>query len=98
MPEDSGVLALCTALIGRRSVTPEDGAWQALLAERLGPADMKASLAAFVVAAEMFLEERPRHSGSIAFLVTSDEEGPSVDGTARVVERMKSRGETIDYS
>ena len=160
MPEDSGVLALSRALIGRRSVTPEDGACQALLAERLGragfqceslvfgevtnlwarrgagrplvclaghtdvvptgplsewhsdpfvptlrdgrlygrgAADMKSSLAAFVVAAEMFLEERPRHSGSIAFLVTSDEEGPSVDGTARVAERMKSRGETIDY-
>jgi succinyl-diaminopimelate desuccinylase len=62
-----------------------------------GAADMKSSLAAFVVAAEMFVRERPGHSGSIAFLLTSDEEGPSVDGTARVVERMKSRGETIDY-
>ncbi len=62
-----------------------------------GAADMKSSLAAFVVAAETFVRERPGHSGSIAFLLTSDEEGPSVDGTARVVQRMKSRGETIDY-
>jgi succinyl-diaminopimelate desuccinylase len=160
MPEESGVLALSRALIGRRSVTPEDGGCQALLAERLagagfqcesvvcgevtnlwarrgsgrplvclaghtdvvptgplsewhsdpfvptlrdgrlygrGAADMKSSLAAFVVASEMFLKEKPRHSGSIAFLLTSDEEGPSVDGTARIVERMKKRGETIDY-
>ena len=62
-----------------------------------GAADMKSSIAAFVVAAEAFLQERPAHSGSIALLVTSDEEGPSVDGTARVVERLKARGEAIDY-
>jgi succinyl-diaminopimelate desuccinylase len=62
-----------------------------------GAADMKSSLAAFVVATEMFLQENPRHSGSIAFLLTSDEEGPSIDGTARIVERMKRSGETIDY-
>jgi len=62
-----------------------------------GAADMKSSIAAFVLAAEAFAAERPRHSGSIALLLTSDEEGPSVDGTVRVVERMKSRGETIDY-
>src|ERR1044071_6665834 len=131
MPEQSGVLELSRALIGRRSVTPEDGGCQALLAERLagagfrcesvvcgevtnlwarrgterplvclaghtdvvptgplsewqsdpfvptlrdgrlygrGAADMKSSLAAFVVATERFLEERPRHSGSLAFL------------------------------
>jgi succinyl-diaminopimelate desuccinylase len=154
------VLELSRALIGRRSVTPEDGGCQPLLAERLaragfqcetlvfgevtnlwarrgsgrplvclaghtdvvptgplaewrsdpfvptlrdgrlygrGAADMKSSLAAFVVATETFLKEKPRHSGSIAFLLTSDEEGPSVDGTARIVERMKSRGEKIDY-
>jgi succinyl-diaminopimelate desuccinylase len=160
MPEQSGVLELSRALIGRRSLTPEDGGCQALLAERLGragfqceslafgevtnlwarrgagrplvclaghtdvvptgplsewhsdpfvptlragrlygrgAADMKSSLAAFVLATEMFVAEKPRHSGSIAFLITSDEEGPSVDGTARIVERMKSRGETIDY-
>ena len=160
MPEESGVLELSRALIGRRSVTPEDGGCQALLAERLeragfrceavvcgdvtnlwarrgtdrplvclaghtdvvptgplaewhsdpfvptlrdgrlygrGAADMKSSLAAFVCATEMFLREKPNHSGSIAFLLTSDEEGPSIDGTARLVERMKKHGETIDY-
>jgi succinyl-diaminopimelate desuccinylase len=159
MPEGA-VLELSRQLIARRSVTPEDGGCQRLLAERLaragfqcepvvcgevtnlwarrgaarplvclaghtdvvppgplaewqsdpfvpalrqgrlygrGAADMKSSLAAFVVATEMLLRERPDHSGSIAFLLTSDEEGPSVDGTARIVERMKSRGETIDY-
>jgi succinyl-diaminopimelate desuccinylase len=62
-----------------------------------GCADMKSSIASFVVAAEAFVAERPAHSGSIAFLLTSDEEGPSVDGTVRVVERLKARGEAIDY-
>ena len=157
---EAGVLALARELIARKSVTPEDGGCQELIAERLrrrgftcepmkfgavtnlwarrgsaqpvvcfaghtdvvppgpladwhsdpfaptirdgrlygrGAADMKSSIAAFVVAAETFLQERPAHSGSIALLVTSDEEGPSVDGTARVVERLKARGEAIDY-
>jgi succinyl-diaminopimelate desuccinylase len=62
-----------------------------------GAADMKSSIAAFVVAAEQFVAERPGHAGSIALLITSDEEGPSVDGTARVVERLRQRGETLDY-
>ncbi len=62
-----------------------------------GAADMKSSIAAFVVAAETFVKERPRHSGSIAFLLTSDEEGPAVDGTVKVVEVLKRRGETMDY-
>jgi succinyl-diaminopimelate desuccinylase len=62
-----------------------------------GAADMKASIAAFVTASERFVREHPRHPGTIALLVTSDEEGPAVDGTARVVEAMKARGETIDY-
>jgi succinyl-diaminopimelate desuccinylase len=62
-----------------------------------GAADMKSSIACFVVAAETFLQERPQHSGSIALLITSDEEGPSIDGTARVVERLRGRGEAIDY-
>src|SRR5438874_7523651 len=62
-----------------------------------GAADMKSSIAAFVVAAERFVAERPRHAGSIALLLTSDEEGPAVDGTVRVVERLKARNETIDY-
>ena len=160
MPDNAGALELAKELIGRRSVTPEDGGCQALIAQRLaaagfeceslvcgevsnlwarrgaarplvcfaghtdvvptgplaewhsdpfvpsvregklygrGAADMKSSVAAFVVATEMFLHENPSHSGSLAFLLTSDEEGPSVDGTARVVERMKARGERIDY-
>jgi succinyl-diaminopimelate desuccinylase len=159
MPE-APALDLAKALIARRSVTPEDGGCQALLAARLaaagfaceplrygsvdnlwarrgtaaplicfaghtdvvppgplgewhsdpfvpsvregrlygrGAADMKSSIASFVVAAEMFLKERPHHSGSVALLLTSDEEGPSIDGTARVVERLRARGETIDY-
>ena len=54
-----------------------------------GAADMKSSIAAFVIATEMFLKERPQHSGSIALLLTSDEEGPAIDGTLRVVETLK---------
>jgi succinyl-diaminopimelate desuccinylase len=155
-----GVLELTKELVGRRSVTPEDGGCQPLVARRLersgflsesmrfgevdnlwarrgdraplfcfaghtdvvptgplaqwssdpfvptqrdgrlfgrGCADMKSSIAAFVVAVEAFVAERPNHSGSIAFLLTSDEEGPSVDGTVKVVERLKARGEKIDY-
>jgi succinyl-diaminopimelate desuccinylase len=160
MPEAGAALELAKELIARRSVTPEDGGCQALVAQRLsaagfacesivcgevtnlwarrgsarplvcfaghtdvvptgplaewhsdpfvpttrdgrlygrGAADMKSSIAAFVVATESFLRQRPGHSGSIALLLTSDEEGPSVDGTARVVERLKARGETLDY-
>src|SRR5438105_8693419 len=160
MPEAGDALALAKELIARKSVTPEDGGCQKLLAERLaaagfaceslickdvtnlwarhgsarplvclaghtdvvppgplsewesdpfvptiregrlygrGAADMKSSLAAFVLAVEAFLVERPNHGGSIALLITSDEEGASIDGTVRVVERLKEHGETIDY-
>jgi succinyl-diaminopimelate desuccinylase len=62
-----------------------------------GAADMKTSIAAFVVAVEELVRAHPDHPGSVALLVTSDEEGPSVDGTVRVVEELKRRGETIDY-
>jgi succinyl-diaminopimelate desuccinylase len=62
-----------------------------------GAADMKSSIAAFVVATELFLKEKPAHSGTIALLLTSDEEGPSVDGTVRVVEKLQRAGEAIDY-
>ena len=62
-----------------------------------GAADMKSSIAAFVVAAEAFVKEKPDHGGSIALLITSDEEGPAVDGTVRVVEALKARKEMIDY-
>jgi len=153
-------LALVRELITRRSVTPEDGGCQALLAARLaaagfrcedasvngvsnlwarrgtarplvcfaghtdtvppgpleqwhsdpfvpveregrlygrGAADMKSSIAAFIVAIEEFVAERPKHAGSMAVLLTSDEEGPSIDGTAKVVERLKQRGEELEY-
>jgi succinyl-diaminopimelate desuccinylase len=153
-------LELAQQLIARRSVTPEDGGCQALLAARLassgfraeslvsggvtnawlrrganapvfvfaghtdvvptgpldqwhsdpftptltggrlvgrGASDMKSSIAAFVVAAEEFVRARPDHAGSIALLLTSDEEGPATDGTTRVVEALRARGETIDY-
>lgn len=62
-----------------------------------GAADMKASLAAFVTATERFVARRPDHAGSIAFLLTSDEEGDAIDGTVRVVERLAARGEKLDY-
>jgi succinyl-diaminopimelate desuccinylase len=157
---DLNALELASELIGRRSVTPEDGGCQEVIAKRLaaagfkcepmkfgevsnlwarrghaaplvcfaghtdvvptgplsewhsdpfaptirdgklfgrGAADMKSSIASFVVAAEAFVAERPRHSGSIALLLTSDEEGPAVDGTVRVVEALKKRRELIDY-
>jgi succinyl-diaminopimelate desuccinylase len=62
-----------------------------------GAADMKSSIACFVVAVEEFLKEKPSHGGSIALLITSDEEGPAVDGTVKVVEALRKRGEGIDY-
>jgi succinyl-diaminopimelate desuccinylase len=62
-----------------------------------GAADMKSGLAAMVTAVEAFVRECPDHRGTIAFLITSDEEGPSVDGTKRVVEELKARGERIDW-
>jgi succinyl-diaminopimelate desuccinylase len=62
-----------------------------------GAADMKTSIAAFVVAAEEFLAAHPDPALSIALLLTSDEEGPSVDGTAVVCDRLKSRGERLDW-
>ena len=158
--EPAPTLRLARELISRRSVTPEDGGCQKLLAERLarlgfaiepvrrgevtnlwarlgearpllcflghtdvvptgpiekwhsnpfvpterdgrlfgrGAADMKTSIAAFVVAVEGFLARHPSPRGSIALLITSDEEGPAVDGTSKVIELLKSRGERIDY-
>ena len=62
-----------------------------------GAADMKASLAAMVVACEHFIGAHPDHSGRIGFLITSDEEGPAKDGTIRVMETLKDRGEQIDW-
>ncbi len=62
-----------------------------------GACDMKGEIAAMVTAAEAFVRDHPDHPGSIAFLITSDEEGPSVDGTVRVVETLEARGEKIDW-
>ena len=158
--EPAATLRLARDLIARRSVTPEDGGCQGILAERLaqvgfalepvrrrdvsnlwarrgtahplvcfvghtdvvptgpiekwdsdpfvpterdgklfgrGAADMKTSIAAFVVAVEQFVARYPSPKGSIALLITSDEEGPAVDGTSKVIELLKSRGERIDY-
>ena len=62
-----------------------------------GAADMKASLAAMVVAAEAFIAGHPNHSGRLGFLITADEEGPAVDGTTKVVETLRNRGEKLDW-
>ncbi len=163
----SAALHLTEQLLSRRSVTPQDGGCQALLAERLravgfeceslvfgagdalvtnlwavrrgqsaaakllifaghtdvvptgpleqwhsdpfvpshrdgllfgrGAADMKTSIAAMVVAAEEFVARHPAHAGSLAFLLTSDEEGPALDGTVKVCEQLVARGIRPDY-
>ncbi|CAB3794877.1 succinyl-diaminopimelate desuccinylase [Pararobbsia alpina] len=62
-----------------------------------GAADMKTSVAGFVVASEEFIAAHPDHAGSIALLLTSDEEGPATDGTVKVVEALQARGERLDY-
>jgi succinyl-diaminopimelate desuccinylase len=62
-----------------------------------GASDMKSSVAAFAIAAEEFVRAHPAHAGSIALLLTSDEEGPATDGTVAVVEQLTARGEAIDY-
>lgn len=62
-----------------------------------GAADMKASLAAMIVATEAFVREHPEHCGRIGFLITADEEGPSINGTVKVVEALVDRGESIDW-
>ncbi|MFN4265398.1 MAG: succinyl-diaminopimelate desuccinylase [Aquabacterium sp.] len=61
-----------------------------------GAADMKTSLAAMVVATEEFVAQHPQHQGSVAFLLTSDEEGPSIDGTVKVCEWLQAQGERLD--
>ena len=157
----SATLELASALIERRSVTPEDAGCQALLIERLeaigfecetmifgevtnlwarrgadgpllafaghtdvvppgppekwhsdpfvaeirdgvlygrGAADMKSSIAAMVTACERFVADRPQHYGSIALLITSDEEGVAVDGTVKVIEALEARGEKIGWA
>jgi succinyl-diaminopimelate desuccinylase len=156
----SPTVQLASELIGRASVTPEDGGCQELIAARLrklgfvvepmpfgevanlwarrgtasplfvfaghtdvvptgpleqwqsppfapairdgylygrGAADMKGSIAAMITACERFLSKHPKHLGSIAFLLTSDEEGPAVNGTVKVVETLQARGDKIDW-
>ena len=62
-----------------------------------GAADMKGSIAAMVTACERFVADHPDHAGSIAFLITSDEEGPCINGTVKVIEALQARDEQIDY-
>ena len=62
-----------------------------------GSADMKTALAAMVIASERFVAQHPNHKGSIAFLITSDEEGPSINGTVKVVETLEARQEKITW-
>jgi succinyl-diaminopimelate desuccinylase len=62
-----------------------------------GAADMKGSIAAMVTACERFIADHPAHKGSIAFLITSDEEGPATGGTVRVIETLEARNEKIDW-
>lgn len=62
-----------------------------------GAADMKGSVAAFLIATERFVKKHPDHKGSIAYLITSDEEGPAVNGTVKVVDTLEARNEKIDW-
>jgi succinyl-diaminopimelate desuccinylase len=62
-----------------------------------GAADMKGSLAAMIIATERFVEKHPDHKGSIAYLITSDEEGPFINGTTKVVDTLEARNEKMDY-
>ncbi len=63
-----------------------------------GAADMKSGIAAMVTACERFVKQHPDHNGSIALLITSDEEGPALNGTVRVIETLEARGEKIDWA
>ena len=62
-----------------------------------GAADMKGSLAAMITATERFIAQHPNHRGSIGYLITSDEEGPAIDGTVKVVKWLEARNESIDW-
>lgn len=78
-------------------IPPFSGAIENGVLHGRGAADMKSGVAAMTVAAEEFVRENPDFSGSIAFLITSDEEGPAKDGTIAVIEALESRGEKIDW-
>ncbi len=62
-----------------------------------GTADMKSSIACFMAATKQFIQDYPDHKGSIAYLITSDEEGPAVDGTVKVIEALEERNEKFEY-
>jgi len=76
---------------------PFEPTWRDGLLYGRGTADMKGGLAAMIVALERYLEASPDHAGSLAMLITSDEEGRARDGTLKVVETLSARGETIDW-
>lgn len=76
---------------------PFDACIEGGLLHGRGAADMKGSIAAFVCACERFLDKNPEHKGSIAFLITSDEEGPAINGTVKVIETLEARQEKIDW-
>jgi len=107
-PGRDGASGKCLAFAGHTDVVPTGplSAWRSdpfvpthrdgQLYGR-GTADMKTSLAAMVVATEEFVAAHPGHAGSIGFLVTSDEEGPAVDGTVRVCDWLRGRNQRLDY-
>lgn len=82
---------------GQWQVPPFQGAIIDGIVHGRGAADMKGSLAAMIIATESFLARHPDHRGSLAFLLTSDEEGPAVDGTVKVVEHLGRQGVRIDH-
>lgn len=86
-----------TGPVERWSVPPFEPAISDGMLTGRGAADMKGSLAAMVVACERFVAAHPEHRGSLAFLITSDEEGVAVDGTVRVVETLEARNEKITW-
>lgn len=103
-----GKASPCIAFAGHTDVVPigDEQKWQyppfaaEIVGDMLygrGAADMKGSLAAMVIAAEQYVQTNPNHQGSIAFLITSDEEAAAKDGTVRVVETLMARGEKVDF-
>lgn len=86
-----------TGPLDQWSTDPFSGTVEGGMLKGRGAADMKGGLAAMVTACERFVAAHPQHNGSIALLVTSDEEGPAIDGTCRVVDALEARGEKIEW-